>query len=282
LQQFVTKSLQIEIRKGLEVMTENRKPGLRLLAAVLCLVGIMSFAQPAAQASTEETQARKTVIVHNSASDSGFPIGQIEDGTKLQVLAEKKNYYKIHCYDMKGYVPKRQVQQVGEEYYVNCKDHKDQTDTVTYTDYAEVLAQRKSIYTQGRKQLGSRYVYGGARPGAFDCSGFTSYVMRQCGIQIHRTASTQLQDGVVIPKDALQVGDLVFFKKTGSKYAATHVGIYVGNNKMLHSARHGVVVESLDSPYYAKYYLCARRVLHAAPAEASARTDFMSITGRIV
>ena len=249
-------------------MTGIRKMGLRILCWILCLLCLLCFIQTVAAVPAEETTPKTiTAVVRNKASADGFPIGQMVSGTKLNILGEKKTHYKIDCYDMTGYILKSQVEMRDGEYYVNCQKDTASTDSIAYTDYNAVISQRKSILDMSEKLLGGRYVYGGNRPGGFDCSGFTSFVMNKHGFGIHRTASTQLQDGVIIPTDALQVGDLVFFRERGSKYPATHVGIYVGDNTMIHSARHGVVRESLDSYYYKENYLCARRVLHPDPAQ---------------
>ena len=249
-------------------MTGIRKMGLRVFCLVLGLVCLLCLIRTVAAAPAAESIPKTvTAVVRNKASNDGFPIGQMVNGTKLNILEEKKTHYKIDCYDMTGYILKSQVEMRNGEYYVNCQEGKASTDSIIYSDYNTVLAQRKSILDMSEKLLGGRYVYGGNRPGGFDCSGFTSYVMNKHGFGIHRTASTQLRDGVIIPTDSLQVGDLVFFRERGSKYPATHVGIYVGDNVMIHSARHGVVRESLDSYYYKENYLCARRVLHPDPAQ---------------
>lgn len=268
-------------------MTGIRKTGLRVFCLLICLISLLCLIRPVAAVSTDETAPKTmTATVRNKA---GFPIGQMVNGTKLHILEEKKNEYKIDCYDMSGYISKDQVEFSDGAYFVSCQEGEGNTDSITYSDYNTVLNLRESILETSKKLRGGRYVYGGNRPGGFDCSGFTSYVMKKHGIGVHRTASTQLQDGVIIPREALQVGDLVFFKKSGSSYPATHVGIYVGDNNMIHSARHGVVVESLDSTYYAKYYLCARRVLHTdflqssnmlTRCSASPNLIVQSLTGR--
>ncbi len=247
-------------------MTGTRKMGLRVLCWVLSLLCLLCLVQPVAAVPAENAMTQtETTLVRNK---SGVVIGQMENGTKLNVLDETKNTYQVDCYDMKGYIPKSQVSYVDGEYYVNCKIGDADTKKISYSTYEDVLSQRNSIYSLAKKQLGSRYVYGGSRPGAFDCSGFTSYVLKQNGIPVHRTASTQLQDGIIIPKEALQVGDLVFFKERRTKFPATHVGIYVGDNKMIHADSDGVVVDSMNDLYYSRYFLCARRVLHANPLEA--------------
>lgn len=273
-------------------MSGIRKWNLRVLRWALLPICLLCMLQPsAATAATETAPKTLTAIIRNRASESGYPIGQMINGTKLHILQEKKNYYKIDCYDMNGYIRKSQVKLVDGAYFVSCQEGEKDTGSIVSSDHNTVISQRRNILELSRKLRGDRYVYGGNRPGGFDCSGFTSYVMNRQGFGIHRTASTQLQDGVIIPKEALQVGDLVFFKRSGSSYPATHVGIYVGDNNMIHSARHGVVLESLESSYYAKNYLCARRVLHADPAVGVAmpkqRSETLgltvnSITGRTV
>jgi cell wall-associated NlpC family hydrolase len=80
---------------------------------------------------------------------------------------------------------------------------------------------------------GIPYVYGGSTPAGFDCSGFTSYVFRQVGISLPRTAAGQ--QAVVTPVSNPQPGDLVFMG-----YPAYHVGIYAGNGMMYDSPRSGL------------------------------------------
>jgi peptidoglycan endopeptidase LytE len=111
-------------------------------------------------------------------------------------------------------------------------------------------------------QVGARYVWGASRPGAFDCSGFTSYVMRQMGVTLPRTSRAQFGVGRAVARNGLQPGDLVFFRGP-SGGGVGHVGIYVGNNKMVHASTPstGVIVSSLSERYYVSRYLGARRVL---------------------
>lgn len=110
--------------------------------------------------------------------------------------------------------------------------------------------------------LGCRYVYGGSSPKGFDCSGFTSYVYRQFGYSLNRTASGQLDNGTPVAKEELQPGDLVMFKEGGSK-RASHVGLYIGNGQIIHAstASVGVVISDLYSSYYVRTYVGARRIV---------------------
>jgi cell wall-associated NlpC family hydrolase len=111
-------------------------------------------------------------------------------------------------------------------------------------------------------QVGSRYVWGASRPGAFDCSGFTSYVMRQMGVTLPRTSRAQFGAGRAVSRSGLLPGDLVFFRGP-SGGGVGHVGVYIGNNKMVHASTPstGVIVSSLSERYYVSRYIGARRVL---------------------
>ncbi len=111
-------------------------------------------------------------------------------------------------------------------------------------------------------QVGSRYVWGASRPGAFDCSGFTMYVMRQFGVNLPHSSRAQFGMGRAVSRSGLQPGDLLFFRGPGGG-GVGHVGIYIGNNKMAHASTPstGVIVSSLSERYYISHYIGARRVL---------------------
>lgn len=107
---------------------------------------------------------------------------------------------------------------------------------------------------------GSRYISGGTSRGGFDCSGFTTYVYNQFGIKLPRTSASQSTVGRHVNKSELKEGDLVLFATRRS--GVSHVGIYVGNGNFIHAAntRKGVTVDSINSSYYKKTYVGARRV----------------------
>lgn len=118
------------------------------------------------------------------------------------------------------------------------------------------------IVAKAAEYLGTPYRYGGASPGGFDCSGFTSYIFSQFGISLYRTAAGQYGNGVPVSKGNLIAGDLVFFACYSS--SINHVGIYVGNGRFIHSSSPssgGVIYSALNSGYYAKAYVGATRVI---------------------
>ncbi len=93
-------------------------------------------------------------------------------------------------------------------------------------------------------QVGKPYAWGATGPNAYDCSGLTSSAFRAAGISIPRTSRMQSQAGVPVSRANLQPGDLVFFYSP-----VGHVGMYVGNGKMVHSSTYGrpVAVVDVDS-----------------------------------
>ena len=123
------------------------------------------------------------------------------------------------------------------------------------------------ITQTANKYIGVPYVYGGTTTKGFDCSGYTQYVFKQLGVTIKRTAADQYKQGTAVSKANLKVGDLVFFNTTGR--TASHVGIYLGNNKFAHAGSStGVTVASLTSSYWGPKYNGARRVINTTTAVA--------------
>jgi cell wall-associated NlpC family hydrolase len=107
--------------------------------------------------------------------------------------------------------------------------------------------------------LGVPYVWGGASPHGFDCSGLVMYVYAQVGVSLphYTVAQYNYSNSVSVSRSQLEPGDLVFFAGLG------HVGIYVGNGQFIHAPHTGSVVriDSLSSGWYASEYDGAKRIL---------------------
>ncbi|MBV4432467.1 bifunctional lysozyme/C40 family peptidase [Clostridium tyrobutyricum] len=138
-------------------------------------------------------------------------------------------------------------------------DHVMRYVSMTDTEGAEGASQsalgsdlyKKIIGTAGKFQ-GEVYVFGGSNPSTgFDCSGLTQYVYGQAGINLPRTAQAQYDATSRVAPSDVKPGDLVFFQGTynAGEYI-THVGIYVGGNKMYQSGGHGIGYASLDNSFW--------------------------------
>jgi cell wall-associated NlpC family hydrolase len=108
-------------------------------------------------------------------------------------------------------------------------------------------------------QVGDRYVAAAAGPSAFDCSGLTMQAWRQAGISLPHYSRSQYSTTRRVPLSQAQPGDLVFYFGSG----AHHVGMYIGNGKMVHAAnpRTGVVVTSVLGPWYSSRFSGIGRVV---------------------
>ena len=117
------------------------------------------------------------------------------------------------------------------------------------------------IVKTAKKYLGTPYKWGGTTPSGFDCSGFVYYVLHSNGIKASRTIATMYKQGTPVKKSELQPGDIVFFQGT-YKSGLSHVGIYVGDGKFIHSPHSGEVVSyaNLYSDYYVNHYYGACRM----------------------
>ena len=96
-----------------------------------------------------------------------------------------------------------------------------------------------SVVAIAQRYLGVPYVWGGASPSGFDCSGLTMYCYAQVGISLSHGATDQQRASHPVSLSALQPGDLVFF---GSASYSHHVGIYVGGGSMIDAPHTGAVV----------------------------------------
>lgn len=242
--------------------------GILLLCAMATLIPAQALALPAddttpSVAETSAPAVHTASYVRYSAHFGSIVIGCLENGTKINVLSTYGDFYCIDCYDMTGYIAISQVEQKDDgEYYVNCEEGSSETKIQQTFSTQEALSLKGQVRSFSMEYQGVPYVNGGTSPRGFDCCGFTQYVYNNLGFSISRTVAAQLQDGVIVSKNDLQCGDLIFFQNTtGWGHFASHVGIYIGNGQMIHSGDGGVAVVDLNHAYYQYHYMCARRVI---------------------
>ncbi len=139
----------------------------------------------------------------------------------------------------------------------------DSLDTVRY-ETNESLAE--DIIEYAKKFLGTPYVYGGTTPSGFDCSGYVRYVMKNFGIELSRTSSSQSEHGTVVPLSEVRPGDLLFFK--GRNISSTrigHVAMVISNEndiiQFIHAAGNNVKIDTFNnSRYYVPRFIKATRL----------------------
>lgn len=125
-------------------------------------------------------------------------------------------------------------------------------------DYSSLNVDQKWLLNVADDWLGTPYRFGGTTKSGVDCSGFVQNVYKSIGINLPRTSSDQYAFTRRISKDDLKIGDLVFFRRTAR---ISHVGIYIGNNYMIHaSTSRGVIKESLDEDHLQKNFAGFGRV----------------------
>ena len=175
-------------------------------------------------------------------------IGKIPGDADIQILGTEAEWYKVVYNDQEGWIVARCV------------------DRVTSTSRSGTNSVAKKVVELAKQQLGKKYVWGGNGPTTFDCSGLTKYVYGKVGVTLERVSYNQATQGIKVDKSKLQIGDLVFFSginASSSSSKVSHVGIYIGNGQFLHAANssRGVVIDDLDTDYYKKHYVTARRVI---------------------
>jgi cell wall-associated NlpC family hydrolase len=186
------------------------------------------------------------VNMRSTPSSDGELLYQLPYGDTAYIIGFNCGWYKVQYNGETGYIRSDLLELTEKPIYNSAS-----------SSYTSLTTQ---IINYSMNFLGTPYVWGGTTPSGFDCSGFTKYVYGNFGYSLNRTAAQQLNNGYAVT--SLEVGDLVFFGNTySSSAAATHVGIYIGNNQFIHSAAGGVKITSLSDSYYASRYVGARRIL---------------------
>ncbi len=121
------------------------------------------------------------------------------------------------------------------------------------------------IIATGEKYMGTPYEFGAksGQTNTFDCSSFVQHVYKENGIDLPRNSRQQSKVGKTVSKSELQKGDLLFFEVSSHHQGEIgHVGIYAGNNKILHTwGPGGVRYDDLSDGWLEKGYVTAKRVI---------------------
>lgn len=193
-----------------------------------------------------------SVNLRSTPGVDGDLLATLEEGETAYIIGLNCGWYKVMYEGQTGYI--------RSDLIALTEAPRNNSQTVIGTA-PSVNTIGQKIVNQAEKYLGVPYVWGGTTTKGFDCSGFTQYVFKEMGYSLKRTAAQQLTNGTAVTGE-LKPGDLVFFKNTyKTNKAASHVGIYIGNNMFIHAGGSKVQITSLDHEYYAPRYIGARRIV---------------------
>ena len=138
----------------------------------------------------------------------------------------------------------------------------------------ETKVNGNDIVSYSNTFIGMIYLWGGTTPaifdttgkyikGGFDCSGFVQYTYKHFGINLPRTTMDQINKGASVNINNLKNGDLVFFTTNSAlPYQVSHVGIYIGTNKFIHSPKNGDIIKTSElTGYYKEKFVIGKRII---------------------
>ena len=242
--------------------------------------------------STSSSYTEKTMYVNDysvnvrkEASTSSKVMMVLGINTKLTVIGEEGDWYKVKTSEGNGYVSKKLLtsnspttsrggNMLSDHKVSEVSTSNDESTSSSKRTSTGSNSKQKEIVKYAKKFLKVPYVYGGASKSGFDCSGFTMYVYKKFGISMRHGAQAQSKIGTAVNankksasslKENLQLGDLVFFLDYETMDEIGHCGIYIGDGKFIHASSgsgHCVKINSLlPGDYYNTRYCAARRVI---------------------
>ena len=234
------------------------------------------------ETSTTKYVNASSIYVRSEPSTSSDILTSLIKNTDVIVTGEYGDWYKVKYGDFSGYIYKellsdtkleetdrggivdRNTEQTEE------KKQQEQTETYDINQTEEQDTQQitssvgEQIVEYAKQYLGCPYVYGGAGPKTFDCSGFTMYIYSNFGYSLSHSATAQSKLGTYIEKENLQPGDLVFFLDYETMDGIGHCGIYIGDGNFIHASSgtgYCVKISTLTSGSYLNRYATARRLI---------------------
>jgi cell wall-associated NlpC family hydrolase len=254
-----------EIEKLVEEKFQDIKVNAVKLMLGALVVGSIPFA-PTIKAHAADTATGSTQT-SNATVDTNLNVTGVVTASKLNLRTGPSTSYSIMHVLWQG----NRVKVVGQSngwYEVRLSDGRTGWVSGAYLKLETAVDSRQqkvdTVISTAKSLIGTPYVWGGKSlaDGGFDCSGFTQYVYGKAGITLNRVSYEQATQGVTVSRASLKPGDLVFFSFAGDG-RVSHVGIYIGDGKMIHSPKTGDVVKVTDitTAYWQNIYVTAKRVI---------------------
>lgn len=228
-------------RKSLKSIIRKSAAALTVAGVLLANTAISGFAAEIG------TVTASRLNVRDSASYYGAIIDIINRNDKVTPIGWVDGWLEINYNGADAYV--------RSEYIYVTDDSVQESQSVS---------QGQSVVDFAMSFIGTPYAYGGASPSGFDCSGFCYYVFSHFGKTLSRTSYAQAGEGMYVGINELQPGDLVGFSNSPGGRSCDHVGIYIGDGKMIHAPYSGrtVCVENATSGWFGARYVTGRRILY--------------------
>ena len=213
----------------------------------------------------EEEQKKKYLIsttnslrIRSGAGDSYSVVGYLDKNDGLVYQGKVGNYYKTTFKEKTAYVHSSYIN------VIEVETGSEQTEKAI--DFGMKLMGYPYVWGAQRYHWGNGKLNTNFKNGEFDCSALVQYVYyKSNSVILDVTSRAQSLNGVLVDKSDLRRGDLMFFTNSSRKDMVGierigHVGIYFGNNYILHTASDHAVLEPISSLRWS-YYVCARRVV---------------------
>ena len=264
-----------------ELKAANNLVGDNIKPKQLLVIPPRTVAASSVSASGSVYKVKKSETLSRVAQKTGVPVAELKrlNGLKSSRVKAGKVLVLRESAPVEEQRPKVAVVrklQLRHSDLFNEKDYEQSLQELTETEPEHQVDLQKSteLKVDGIKELkksaygflGTRYRFGGSsRSSGIDCSAFVQKVFGELEVSLPRTAREQFEVGSVVTPGDLQKGDLIFFS-TYASYAS-HVGIYLGNNKMIHASSRDrrVVISPMNTAYYRSRFLGAKRITKVNP-----------------
>ena len=218
--------------------------------------------------------------VRKAASAGSNVLGVLKTNQKVNLYGSQNGFYKIKYNGQWAYISTAYVSMGTNAVVLGSVTPSRGDVTTTKTRYTingnQYVATKSmdSLIAQTSTFIGTPYLWGGATPakfntngkyvsGGFDCSGLVQYVYKNIGINLPRVTMDQINVGASVSINNLQKGDLLFFATNpADPYQASHVGIYIGNNRFIQSPKTGYNIKISElTGYYEDNFIIGKRIV---------------------